>query len=88
MLSQCLETKKAAGRAATAATDTIRTSAYKAATPLSSETCTKGDGAALGLLLLALEVATLPRAMRRCAWILAEKWASEYVGARHQAEAA
>jgi hypothetical protein len=73
---------KAAGRAATAA-DAIRESAYRRPQPLSSGIDAKSDGTGLGLLLLALDGAVLPRAMRRCVWLLVEKWAGEYIAARH-----
>jgi hypothetical protein len=74
--------EKAAGRAATAATDTIQQKAYQPPTVPSSE-ISPADGSELGLLLLTLQRPGLSWFVRRHGYGLAEAWASQFVAARH-----
>jgi hypothetical protein len=86
MQSQCLETKKAAGRAPKAATDVIHKEAYQPPT-ISSSSNSQTDGIALGMLLLGLQRPGLPKFVRHHAWGLVEQWTRKFVDARLAEEA-
>jgi hypothetical protein len=63
-----------------------RESGYQHLRPMSSDLHTT-DGVALGLLLLRLQRPDLSPELRRCGWIVAEKWAGDYVGTKHRGQA-
>jgi len=56
---------------------------YVSPRPPSRQISAESDGTALGLLLWALQATVLPRAVQRRGWLLAEKWAGEYIAAKH-----
>ncbi len=89
MLSQCLETKKAAGRAATAATTTRQSESYTPPRGASSETHRTAwldrAAAVLTALVVNLQEAThLSPAERETGWVIFEELLGRYVVAKHQ----